>query len=205
MAQQKMSTGVYANITKDEESKELALQALKAEVSRKASMANKRLARLERNNLTHLPAYQMWLDYKGGVKFSVKGKDYNELQQELARVNAFLNAKTSLVRQANKYLKEIAAMTGIKYKSVKELPALTKNFFELASKIEQYLRNVEGSASAIGYQKIWEVINKYVKEENTELLKGVSDMESAIPIIAEMIQIEHMDFYQVEIGSWIDV
>lgn len=202
---QKMSAGVYANITKDEESKELALQALKAEVSRKASMANKRLARLERNNLTHLPAYQMWLDYKGGVKFSVKGKDYNELQMELARVNAFLNAKTSLVRQANKYLKEIAAMTGIKYKSVKELPALTKNFFELASKIEQYLRNVEGSASAIGYQKIWEVINKYVKEENSELLKGVSDMESAIPIIAEMIQIEHMDFYQVEIGSWMDV
>ena len=200
-----MSAGVYANITEDKESKELALQALKAEVSRKASMANKRLARLERNNLTHLPAYQMWLDYKGGVKFSVKGKDYNELQQELARVNAFLNAKTSLVRQANKYLKEIAAMTGIKYKSVKELPALTQNFFELASKIEQYLRNVEGSASAIGYQKIWEVINKYVKEENTELLKGVSDMESAIPIIAEMIQIEHMDFYQVEIGSWIDV
>lgn len=202
---QKMSAGVYANITKDEESKELALQALKAEVSRKASMANKRLARLERNNLTHLPAYQMWLDYKGGVKFSVKGKDYNELQMELARVNAFLNAKTSLVRQANKYLKEIAAMTGIKYKSVKELPALTKNFFELASKIEQYLRNAEGSASAIGYQKIWEVINKYVKEENSELLKGVSDMESAIPIIAEMIQIEHMDFYQVEIGSWMDV
>ena len=205
MSQHKMSARVYANITKDEESKELALQALKAEVSRKASMANKRLARLEKNNLTHLPAYQMWVDYKGGVKFSVKGKDYNELQKELARVNQFLNAKTSLVRQANKYLKEIAAMTGIKYKSVKELPALTKNFFELASKVEQYLRNVEGSASAIGYQKIWEVINKYVKEENTELLKGVSDMESAIPIIAEMIQIEHMDFYQVEIGSWIDV
>jgi hypothetical protein len=201
----KMKTGVYANITKDEESKELALQTLKAEVARKASIANKRLARLEKNNLTNLPAYQMWLDYKGGVKFSVKGKDYNELQKELARVNAFLNAKTSLVREANKYLKEIAAMTGIKYKSVKELPALTKNFFVLASKIEQYLRNVEGSASAIGYQKIWEVINKYVKEENAELLKGVADMESAIPIIAEMIQIEHMDFYQVEIGSWIDV
>ena len=201
----KMSAGVYVDITKDEESKELALQALKAEVSRKASMANKRLVRLERNNLTHLPAYQQWVDYKGGVKFSVKGKDYNELQKELARVNQFLNAKTSLVREANKYLKEIAAMTGIKYKSVKELPALTSNFFELASKIEQYLRNVEGSASAIGYQKIWEVINKYVEEENAELLKGVTDMESAIPIIAEMIQIEHMDFYQVEIGTWTDV
>ncbi len=205
MAKNNMALGFYANITKDEEGKELALRVLKAEVARKASMANKRLARLEKNNLTHLPAYQMWLSYKGGVKFSVKGKNYNELQMELARVNQFLNAKTSLVREANKYLKEIAVMTGIKYKSVKELPVLTRNFFELASKIEQYLRNVEGSASAIGYQKIWEVINKYVEDENAELLKSVSDMESAIPIIAEMIQLEHMDFYQVEIGAWMDV
>ena len=205
---EEMIVGVYANIAKEQEEKlaeQLALQLLKAEVSRKASMANKRLARLEKNNLTKLPAYQMWLDYKGGVKFSVKGKDYNELQEELARVNQFLNAKTSLVREANKYLKEIAAITGIEYTSVKELPDLTSNFFELASKIEQYLRNADDAASAIGYQKIWEVINKYIKEENAELLKGVSDMESAIPLISEMIEIEHMNFYQVEIGSWTDV
>lgn len=199
------SGGVYANITKDDESKQTALQVLKAEVSRKASMANKRLVRLERNNLTHLPAYQQWVDYKGGVKFSVRGKDYNDLQKELARLNNFINAKTSLVRQANAHLKEIATMTGISYNKVSELPALTRGFFELASKIEQYLRNVEGSASAIGYQKIWEVINKYVKDENSELLAGVSDMESAIPIISEMIQLEHMNLYRVEIGSWMDV
>lgn len=199
------SGGVYANITKDEEAKQTALQVLKAEVSRKASMANKRLVRLESNNLTHLPAYQQWVDYRGGVKFSVRGKDYNDLQKELARVNNFINAKTSLVRQANAHLKEIATMTGITYNKVSELPNLTRGFFELASKIEQYLRNVEGSASAIGYQKIWEVINKYVKDENSELLAGVSDMESAIPIISEMIQLEHMNMYKVEIGSWMDV
>ena len=199
------SGGVYANITKDDESKQTALQVLKAEVSRKASMANKRLVRLESNNLTHLPAYQQWVDYRGGVKFSVRGKDYNDLQKELARVNNFINAKTSLVRQANAHLKEIATMTGITYNKVSELPNLTRGFFELASKIEQYLRNVEGSASAIGYQKIWEVINKYVKDENSELLAGVSDMESAIPIISEMIQLEHMNLYRVEIGSWMDV
>lgn len=199
------SGGVYANITKDNEAKQTALQVLKAEVSRKASMANKRLVRLESNNLTHLPAYQQWVDYRGGVKFSVRGKDYNDLQKELARVNNFINAKTSLVRQANAYLKEIATMTGITYSKVSELPTLTRGFFELASKIEQYLRNVEGSASAIGYQKIWEVINKYVKDENSELLTGVADMESAIPIISEMIQLEHMNLYKVEIGSWMDV
>ncbi len=196
---------VYANITEDSEVKKSALQVLKAEVSRKASMANKRLVRLEKNNLTNLPAYQKWVDYKGGVKFSVRGKNYNQLQQELARVNQFLDAKTSLVRQANKYLREIASMAGIEYSSVKELPVKTSVFFELANKIEQYLRNVEGSASAIGYQKIWEVINKYVKEENIELDKGVKEMEDLIPILSEMIQLEHMNIYKVEIGSWMDI
>ena len=133
------------------------------------------------------------------------GKDYNDLQKELARVNNFINAKTSLVRQANAYLKEIATMTGITYSKVSELPTLTRGFFELASKIEQYLRNVEGSASAIGYQKIWEVINKYVKDENSELLTGVADMESAIPMMSELIQLGRMNSYTVEIGAWLDV
>ena len=183
-----------------------ALRKLKAEVSRKASMANKRLKRLEKNNLTNLPAYQRWVDYKGGVKFSVKGKDYNQLQQELARVNQFLNDKTSLVRQANKYLKDVANITGIQYKSVKELPEKTKTFFRLASKVEEYLRNVEGSASAIGYQKIWKVINEYVKEEQLELDSTKMDMEEVLDNLIELARYDVKDGAVVfEWEGWIDV
>ena len=162
-------------------------RALLAEVQRKASMANKRLVRLERNNLTDLPAYRSWVEYGGGVKFSVAGKDYNELQAELARVNHFLNSKTSLVRQANKYMKDLAKMTGVKYERVSELPEKLSKFFELASKVEQYLRVTEQSASAIGYHKIWEVINKYVEDERTELEKVFQDAEDLIPRIADAI------------------
>jgi hypothetical protein len=183
-----------------------ALRKLKAEVSRKASMANKRLKRLEKNNLTNLPAYQQWVDYKGGVKFSVKGKDYNQLQQELARVNQFLNNKTSLVRQANKYLKDIAEITGIQYKSVKELPAKTKTFFELASKVEQYLRNVEGSASAIGYQKIWQVINEYVEDEKIELDSSKMDMEKVLDEVIELAKYDVKDGnVEFDFEGWINV
>ena len=162
-------------------------RALLAEVQRKASMANKRLARLERNNLTDLPAYRSWLEYGGGVRFSVAGKDYNELQAELARVNHFLNSKTSLVREANKYLKDIAKMTGVKYDKVSELPNKLSSFFKLASKVEQYLRLTEQSASAIGYHKIWEVINQYVETEEKELEKVFKDGEDLIPRIANAI------------------
>lgn len=162
-------------------------RALLAEVQRKASMANKRLARLERNNLTDLPAYRSWVEYGGGIKFSVAGKDYNELQAELSRVNHFLNSKTSLVRQANKHMTDIAKMTGVKYDKVSELPSKLSGFFKLASQVEQYLRITEQSASAIGYQKIWEVINKYVEDEKKDLDKVFQDAEDLIPRIANAI------------------
>lgn len=166
---------------------------LKAEVSRKASMANKRLVRLENNNLTDTPAYKKWVDYKGGIKFSVKGKDYNQLQQELARLNNFIDSTTSTVRGANRVLKEIAENTGIKYGSVKELQAKSKQFFELTSKIEQYLRQTENSATAIGYRKIWEAINQYVQDEKIALGDANLDIDGLTQKIAEMTTYEQVE------------
>ena len=163
---------------------------LKAEVSRKASMANKRLVRLENNNLTELSAYQQWVSYDGGVKFGVRGKDYNQLQQELARVNQFINNKTSLVREANRMLKGMAEDLGMNYVSVKELPDMTRNFFELASKVEQHLQNTQQSAFAIGYQKIWEVINEYVETEKVDLTDSEFDVESVIDEITKLLDYE---------------
>lgn len=137
-------------------------------VSRLADVANKRIKRLERNNLTTTPAYQKFIE-DGGARFGVKGKSYNEVQQELSRLRRFIEAKTSTVRGANNVLKEIASNTGIKYKNMAELKVKSAKFFELASKVEQYLRNVEDAASAIGYQKIWEAINTYTDEAKVDL------------------------------------
>lgn len=166
---------------------------LKAEVSRKASMANKRLVRLENNNLTSSPAYQKWVDYQGGVKFSVKEKDYNQLQQELARVNQFIEAKTSTVRGLNKVLKEMAENTGIKYGSVKELQSKSKNFFALADKIKEYLRQTEGSASAIGYQPVWQAINEYVQQEKIDLGDSELEIDGLVDKIAKLTSYEKVE------------
>lgn len=163
------------------------------EVSKKASMANKRLRRLENKNLTDNPAYKQWLNYKGGVNFSVKGKDYNELQKEMARINQFINAKTSTIRGTNKVLKGIAENTGIQYNSVKELQQASKNFFELTSKIDQYLKNTQKSAHAIGYRKIWEVVNQYVKENNIVLAETEQPMESMISDITKLLDYEAIE------------
>jgi len=166
-------------------------QRLKAEVSRLASMANKRLVRLENNGLEDSPAYKQWIE-SGGKKFSVRGKDYNELQKELARVRAFTQAKTSTIRGAQSVLREIAANTGMNYKG-KELLAQAKYFFQIASMVEQYIRTTENTASAIGYMKIWQAVNEYAQKQNAEMNELAQNMGEVVNNIAQMLGIETMN------------
>ena len=166
-----------------------AVQAIKEELRGKAAMANKRVTRLENNGLTNLSAYQGWSDednWRGGEKFSSAGTNYRDLQRELARVDKFLNNKSSLVREANKQLKNIADTTGIKYDKVSDLPKLTSKFFELASKVEQYLRNVQGSV-AVQYQEIWQEINAYLEKEKIDLNESGEDVAQMDKILEELL------------------
>lgn len=156
------------------------------EVSRLASLANKRIQRLEDSKLTDSPAYQKWVE-NGSVKFGVRGKTYNQLQSEMARLNRFINAQTSTVRGINSTLKEMAANTGIKYGTLKELRSKATSFFELASKVEQYLRTVNDMASAIGYNKIWEVINEYVESEKIDLSGAENNIDELSKLVSELI------------------
>lgn len=172
-------------------------RALKAEISKKASMANKRLKRLEKNSLTDLPAYRNWVDYGGGTKFSVKGKNYNELQAELSRVNKFIDNQTSTVRGSQSVLKNIANTAGINYKNVGELYSKTTNFFSLASKVQQYMDNTKGAAQAIGYQKLWTVINDYVQENDVDLSESIEDMDS---MVSDLLNLT-MNEYEQEVSD----
>ena len=158
----------------------------KQEISRKVSLANKRLRRLEKNNLTDQPAYRTWKNYNGGEYFSVKGKNYNELQAENARLNNFINSTTSTVRGANNHLKEVAKRLDLKYSNVKDLPLITKRYFELASKAEQYLDNVEGSLSAITSDQRFEIVSDYVKTAKIDLTASNFDMDSALEDIIKL-------------------
>ena len=188
--------------------KEERIRQLRREASRLVSMANKRLIRLEANKLTDVPAYQQLVDIMGDKpRFSIRGKDYNELQREIARMRRFLDAKTSTVRGANQVLKEMAKNTGIKYKTMKELREKSKLFFELANKVEQYLRTVHDIASAIGYQKIWQAVNTYVKDAKRDINTAQLDLERAVYEISEAIrEYEEKEFvvgnYDNQIAGW---
>lgn len=159
-----------------------AIKQYRREASRMASLANKRIKRLEDANLTDTPAYKAYLETGG--KFSVKGKTYNELQQEVSRLKTFIEAKTSTIKGTTAVLKEMAANTGIKYTDLKDLRLKSAKFFELSSKVEQYLRTVEDMASAIGYQKIWEAVNKYTKDAKIDLSSGEVNIDSMVKSIS---------------------
>ena len=149
---------------------------LAKEISKLASKANKRIKRLEQRDLTSSHAYQKYLR-QGGKKFSVKGKTYQQLQSELAKIRGFINSETSTVRGVNSVLKKMASSTGLKYKKLSELHAISENFFKLASKIEQSLDAENGSSEALGYRAIWDTINDYVKNAKINLASGKLDID----------------------------
>ena len=156
-------------------------------ISRLVSLANKRLKRLEDAGLDDSPAYQKWVE-AGAEKFSVKGKDHNQLQRELSRLKNFIESETSTVQDVNNVLKQMAQNTGIEYSNMQDLKDNAKTFFELSSKVEQYLRNVDDIASSIGYQKIWESINQYVKDERITLTDAKMNIDQMIKVVTDMLK-----------------
>ncbi len=142
---------------------------LRAEARRLVSMANKRLRRLEQQNLINSPAYKKWVE-EGGQKFSVKGKSMEEVKQEVARMNNFLKMQTSTVRGSKQYFKNVAKEVGIKkFDDFTDLQRKLNTFFETTAKVKEYLYNTKEIGVAIGYQKIWEVVSDYVEEVGYEL------------------------------------
>lgn len=158
--------------------KEQQVKKFRQEVARKAAIANKRLKRLEEKGMTTSPAYEKWKE-QGGEYFSVRGKTFNEVQSEMARVNSYLDNATSSISGAKRVVKEMMKNTGADYQwsDWKDIQAQAKAFFEIASKVEQYLRTVEDRASSIGYQKIWDAINQYTKETKQSLAVTGSEID----------------------------
>ena len=146
------------------------------EASRKVSMANKRLKRMEEQNLTMSPAYKKWID-EGGQKFGIKGKSTQEVRAEVARLNKFLKQTTSTVRGTKKYLTNVAEQVGIvNYDSYQSLNSQLKEFFEVSDRVREYLKNSKEVSVSIGYKKIWEQVNEYAETVGKEFNSLKSDI-----------------------------
>ena len=153
------------------------------EASRKVSLANKRLARMEQQNITMSPAYKKWVE-EGGQKFGIKGKSTEEVRAEVARLNKFIKQTTSTVKGTKKYLTNIASQVGIKqWGSFQSLNTQLSTFFEVSERVREYLRNTKEVSVSIGYKKIWEQVNEYaetVGKEFNSMGKDIVDIAKSI-------------------------
>ncbi len=177
---------LYGGETGTDEYEFVSQKEFRKEVSRLSSLANKRIKRLENNDMLDSPAYKKFIN-EGGTKFGIRGKDWNQVQQEMKRVKGFVNSTTSTIKGINSTLKNMADNTGIKYNNLKDLQNKANKFFELASKTEQYLRTVDDMGSAIGYQKIWEVINEYADSNLIDLSAAEGDIDSMVEMVGDLL------------------
>ena len=167
-------------------------KALRAQVSRLASMANKRLERLEKNELTSSPAYQKW-EQDGRHRFSVSGKSYSEVQSEYWRVKDFLEMRTSSVTGTKAVLQEIAMNIGwgkIDFTNIALTQMQISNFFQIAATVSQYLESVDESAAALDYQEIWHTINAAYQQGKIDFNEAELDAEQMQVIVGEMLVLE---------------
>ena len=142
---------------------------LRREASRLVSLANKRLKRIEQQGLTESPAYKKYVE-DGKQKFGIRGKNMDEVKQEIARMNDFIKKQTSTVTGTKKYLDNVAKTVGIvKFDNYKQLQDQLNTFFRGVDKVREYLQNSKEVSVAIGYSKIFEVVSEYVQEVETEL------------------------------------
>ena len=156
------------------------------EVSRKASLANKRLARLEKNGLTDSPAYQKFME-GGGKRFSIRGKTGSELTKELIKINNFIEMKTSTVRGLNQVLTDTAERVGVEYKDIKQLQEYSSKFFELYNKSMQYLDTVENLGHAFDSTELMETVRQLVKQEKIDLTDSEAALDEMIKRVSDML------------------
>ena len=167
-------------------------KALRAQVSQLASIANKRLDRLEKNELTSSPAYQKW-EQNGSHRFSVGGKSYPEVQSEYWRVKDFLEMRTSSVTGTKAVLQEIATNIGwgkIDFDNIALTQEQLSNFFKIADTVSQYLDSVDESAAALDYQEIWDTINAAYQEGKIDFNNAELDAEQMQGIVSQMLVLE---------------
>ncbi len=198
-----MKTNIEIKVTKKGNTKPFSAEErkLRQEASRLSSLANKRLKRMEEQNLQQSPAYQSWID-DGGAKFGVRGKTTEQVQAEVGRLNNFINQSTSTVKGAKDYFKNIAKTVGItEYKDIPDLQNKLNNFFEITSKVKQYLHNSKEIGVAIGYQKVWEIVSDYVQEMGDD----IEDVEKiALDIASKELPASVMKYADDTLDSFLD-
>lgn len=165
-------------------------QKLYAKLKALYAEAKRNIRDLQRHNLGDTPAIQK-LEENGKIKFSVKGKTYNELQSDYFRLKRFAEAETSTVEGATAVLENIAKNTNIQYNDLNDLISKSRVFFDIASKVEQILEAQNQLAFTMGYQTIWTAVNNMVERKKINL-QDMDNIEEAANTVYDSLINEYL-------------
>lgn len=195
---------VHVAITISDNSKKKKRNELAKEVSRLAQMANKRIDRLEKNNLQMTSAYKTW-ERQGKPHYSVKGKNYQQLQSEYWKIKKVIDNENSLVKTANANLKKTNIELGFaETNNMETIKANLNGFWDVFSKIKQYTDTLEQSDYNIGSPRIKEMISDYVKTNKADL-SNIDDVQSAIEKIKSDVDEYASIPYDISTKAWVTV
>ena len=154
----------------------LSEKELRALTSKYISAANKRIKRFKERDESS-PATEAAL--QGRDKFSIKGKNYNEVKRELADVSSFLKMKTSTQKGYQAYVEDAARRSGF----------LTEN-----------MKGAEKKEAIEASKKYWSEYRKYEEAYPNDFIAAGSDLVQ----IALKDIIEDPNYTMDELGERID-
>lgn len=160
---------------------------MRQEASRLASMANKRLKRLEEQNLLNTPAYKSRFESRG-KKFGIRGKTNKQVQHEMAQINKFLKMQTSTVTGAKQNLKDIAGRIGIyNWDNIEDLNQRISNYYMLTDRILEYSRTLQTLGTSLNYEKVGEIVADYMQEVNGQVTMSDKEVVMLTQRVAEAV------------------
>lgn len=139
-------------------------------VSKLASAANKRTKRLIQSGVPS-PALIGRIE-RGKVKFSVKGKNVDELKKEYLEVKSYLSAETSTVKGARKVMNTVIN-TLKNEKGIEITEDQYKNFFKIFERVKEVDPYV--SSQQMKYKVFEAISNKIDYADPDEVIGSVID------------------------------
>lgn len=146
----------------------------RSEFRRKASMANKRIKRMQAQGIES-PAYKTVM--KTGGSFSAKGLSGKDFERENRRLDKFLESKTSTSRGAKKVYRDTIKRTGLDKLGIdkqynKHSKKDMNDFFDTASKVHEYMRSQKGVYLTSG--EVWgSIVSAFKKGGRHASLKSI--------------------------------
>lgn len=161
------------------------------ELSRLASMANKRIKRLEQKGLTDTPAYQAMIK-SGKPHFGVRGlKSSREVNNEYIRVMHFLDSQTSTIKGVEGYLKDLANVLGFSGLSNREIASSAKQFFTVVKMVQNRLSKEE--AKLYSSTRLFNAVSAQFKAFSTTVNQTTSMESSLNEIIASLRKVDKVE------------